>query len=134
MEHRVDVINTLYNKHQRSARQQNVIVLHLDSRSNSSQIDIFYYYYPGSQSGRNLTEILYQMIKTKYAENQPGRGYRGTVQSRELYILGKTLPTAIYIELGNIRNRRDQDRFILENNRQAVANWLCEGLIEAAKK
>jgi N-acetylmuramoyl-L-alanine amidase len=37
---------------------------------------------------------------------------------------------AVFIELGNIRNPQDQKRFILEDNRQAVANWLTEGLMK----
>jgi N-acetylmuramoyl-L-alanine amidase len=44
-------------------------------------------------------------------------------------MLRETHPVAIYAELGNIRNSRDQKRFIIEDNRQAVANWLCEGLM-----
>jgi N-acetylmuramoyl-L-alanine amidase len=42
------------------------------------------------------------------------------------------LPTGVYIELGNIKNPLDQDRLVIQNNRQAVANWLCEGLLQAA--
>jgi N-acetylmuramoyl-L-alanine amidase len=39
-------------------------------------------------------------------------------------------PATVYIELGNIRNIRDQDRLVIANNRQAVANWLCEGILD----
>jgi N-acetylmuramoyl-L-alanine amidase len=35
---------------------------------------------------------------------------------------------AVYIELGNLRNAFDQQRFVLPANRQALANWLFEGL------
>jgi len=51
-----------------------------------------------------------------------------------LHMLRQTETTSVYIELGNIRNQLDQDRLILENNRQALANWLCEGLIEACSE
>ena len=52
----------------------------------------------------------------------------------DLHILRQTETTSVYIELGNIRNQLDQDRFTLENNRQALANWLCEGLMEACSE
>jgi N-acetylmuramoyl-L-alanine amidase len=45
-------------------------------------------------------------------------------------MLKKTVPVTTFIELGNIRNYRDQVRFLKENNRQALANWLTEGLIQ----
>jgi N-acetylmuramoyl-L-alanine amidase len=44
-------------------------------------------------------------------------------------VVKNTYPVAIYIELGNINHLRDQQRFIYTDNRQAVANWLGEGLI-----
>ncbi|MFZ4477301.1 MAG: N-acetylmuramoyl-L-alanine amidase, partial [Saprospiraceae bacterium] len=34
------------------------------------------------------------------------------------------------IELGNIKNDWDQQRLVLKNNRQAIANWLLESLLE----
>ena len=36
----------------------------------------------------------------------------------------KTIPTAVFIELGNINHARDQQRLIYENNRQAIANMV----------
>ena len=77
--------------------------------------------------------MLYRTVKSKYNENQPGRGYRGSVQSRDLFMLRHVKPTSVYIELGNIKNKRDQDRFLQVNNRQAVANWLCLGLVQITK-
>jgi N-acetylmuramoyl-L-alanine amidase len=38
------------------------------------------------------------------------------------------------VELGNIQNERDQIRFTKVNNRQALANWLCQALIKAKDK
>jgi N-acetylmuramoyl-L-alanine amidase len=49
-------------------------------------------------------------------------------------MLEKTMPTAVFIELGNINHFRDQQRLIFENNRQAIANWLCEGITEDFQK
>jgi N-acetylmuramoyl-L-alanine amidase len=134
LEDRAEIINNLYRKHQNTAHSQQTIVIHLDSRSNSKRIDIFFYHNPGSAKGKLLANTLLTTIEEKYALAQPGRGYHGTVTNRNLFMLRKTIPPAVYIELGNIRNTRDQVRFIRENNRQAIANWLCDGLIRAAKE
>jgi len=50
-----------------------------------------------------------------------------------LHMLRETKPTSIYIELGNITNPKDQKRIIWTNNRQALANWLYEGIVAAVK-
>ncbi|MFP4527472.1 MAG: N-acetylmuramoyl-L-alanine amidase [Candidatus Kapaibacterium sp.] len=131
---RADLINKYYAMHEATAHSQQTIVVHLDSRSNNKRIDIFFYHNPGSAAGKSLAMTLLTTIEEKYADAQPGRGYHGTVNERNLFMLRETRPTAVYIELGNIRNPRDQIRFIEKNNRQAVANWLCEGLIRAASE
>ncbi len=130
---RVNIINKYYLRNRNQARQQYTVILHVDSQSRSRRIDVFYYYKKGDLKSRNLALYLYRTIKQKYDENQPGRGYRGMITYRDLYMLRKTRPTSVYIELGNIRNPRDQDRFIETNNRQALANWLCEGLLRVAE-
>ncbi len=129
---RVKIINKYYYRNRRQTKEQYVVILHVDSQSRSRRIDVFYYYKKGDLKSRNLALYLYRTIKRKYDENQPGRGYRGMITYRDLYMLRHCKPTTVYIELGNIRNTRDQDRFIQTNNRQALANWLCEGLINAA--
>ncbi|MFP4542864.1 MAG: N-acetylmuramoyl-L-alanine amidase [Candidatus Kapaibacterium sp.] len=130
---RAEIINGLYHKHSNTALSQQVIVNHVDSRYINKRIDIFFYYAPGSKEGKGLAHILYNTIKQKYNAAQPGRGYEGTVTERNLYMLRHTLPVCVYIELGNIQNPEDQVRFIEKNNRQAIANWLCDGLIESTK-
>jgi N-acetylmuramoyl-L-alanine amidase len=35
----------------------------------------------------------------------------------------------VYIELANIQNDWDQQRLVLKNNRQAIANWICHALL-----
>jgi N-acetylmuramoyl-L-alanine amidase len=37
-------------------------------------------------------------------------------------------PTTLFIELANIRNPKDQERLVYYYNRQALANWLFEGI------
>jgi N-acetylmuramoyl-L-alanine amidase len=127
---RVDAINTLYNKHkQEGAKKQRAIIIHVDSRGTGQRIDMFFYYNPKSKTGRELAKTLQSTIEEKYNQHQASRGYSGTVKARNLHMLRETYPVAVYAELGNIRNARDQKRFIIEDNRQAVANWLCEGLM-----
>jgi N-acetylmuramoyl-L-alanine amidase len=55
------------------------------------------------------------------------------VTTRNLYMLRETKPPAVLVELGNIRNLRDQMRLLKVNNRQALANWFTEGLIREAQ-
>lgn len=126
---RASAINQLYRKN-RSRAYQRTVVIHLDSQSKSSNIDVYFYHHPNSRSGKKLSETLQQTLRKKYQVHQPSRGYTGTVGTRNLYMLRKTTPVTTFIELGNIRNYRDQVRFLKENNRQALANWLSEGLIK----
>jgi N-acetylmuramoyl-L-alanine amidase len=45
-----------------------------------------------------------------------------------------TYPPTVFIELGNINHERDQKRLIVTDNRQALANWLRDGLIKDYEK
>ncbi len=129
---RADIINKLYRKHKGKALSQQALVVHVDSRYVGKRIDIFFYHHENSSEGKSLAETLLTTIKSKYDQHQPGRGYEGTVSHRNLYMLRKTHPVTVYIELGNIQNSLDQVRIIESDNRQAVANWLCDGLIKFA--
>ncbi len=124
---RVDVINDLYKKNE--GNFQRMIVIHVDSRSKSENIDIFFYHDSQSKSGKKAATVLQRTFKNKYSEHQPGRGYQGTVSSRNLYVLKNAYPTGVYIELANINHQRDIKRLIIPDNRQAVANWLSQGLV-----
>ena len=127
----MDAINTLYKKHKKEGiKKQRAIIIHVDSRGTGQRIDMFFYHNPKSKTGKQLAKTLRNTIDEKYARHQKGRGYSGTVKARNLHMLRETYPVAVYAELGNIRNSRDQKRFIIEDNRQAVANWLCEGLLK----
>lgn len=127
---RVHAINTLAKQYrQQGLRDQTVICIHVDSRNPSMRQDVFFYYYDKSSAGRKLANALRDTFDKKYRENQAGRGYRGTVTSRPLYMLKHTDPRAVYIELANIQNHADLRRILPESNRQALANWLAEGLM-----
>lgn len=130
LKQRSSKINELYDKHKKEgATVQRCIEIHIDSRYVEQKVDIFFYYYPGSEVGKDLAIEMYRTIKAKYEEHQPGRGYKGVVRSRDLHTLRETKPPVVYIELGNITNDFDQKRLLMVNNRQAMANWLTQGVI-----
>ena len=124
---RVDATNQLYKKNRNAF--QRVIIMHVDSRSKGENIDIFFYHDSRSNTGKEAAQILQRTFHNKYNEHQPGRGYQGTVSSRNLYVLKNTYPVGVYIELANINHARDIKRLIIADNRQAVANWLTLGLV-----
>ena len=134
LKQRTEIVNNLYEENKTTAKAQKAIMLHVDSRFPDKKIDVFFYHHEGSSSGKATADEIYDTFKNKYDLNQPGRGYLGSVSSRSLYMLRNTLPVAVYVELGNIQNERDRVRFTKVNNRQAVANWLCQALIKAKNK
>ena len=105
------------------------IFVHIDSRSQGKQTDVFFYHAPGSKQGKRLAEHMRNTLVSKYKKHQPSRGFNGTVSERGLYVLRNTQPVGVYLELGNIRNSRDQQRLVLENNRQALAKWIAEAIV-----
>ena len=127
LKQRTNEVNKLSKKYK--GQYQRMIVLHVDSRYQGQNVDIFFYHHSKSSSGKRLCNTLLKTIKKKYQEHQPGRGYYGNVSDRSLYILRNTNPVSAFIELGNINHDRDQQRLIIMDNRQAIANWLTLGLI-----
>ncbi len=125
---RTNAVNRLYLANR--DRFQRVIIMHMDSRSKNEDLDVYFYYDRRSKSGKKLSLTLLNKLKEKYNEHQPGRGYDGTVSTRNLYVLQNTYPTATFIELGNMNHKQNQKRFLIADNRQALANWLTEGLIK----
>ncbi len=129
LKQRADAVNDLYAIHKDSSYNR-VIVIHVDSRAIGAKVDVFFYFYPGSKVGKATAEALQGVFAAKYEEHQPNRGYEGTVTSRNLMVIRKSIPPAIFIELGNIQNDRDRKRFFSPSNRQALAKWITEGLIK----
>ncbi len=131
LQQRVQVINELYLKHKKlGAKTQKAIVIHVDSRSTRSRVDLFFYNYPGSKTGKSFATSLHETVKGNYTKYRKGRGYGGQIKDRELYILKFSFPTAVFIELGNIRNPEDQKRIVVPRNRQVIADWLTEGVLK----
>ena len=129
LKQRSGAVNKLYNQYKsKGISEQYAIMIHVDSRSTRTQTDLFFYHSPNSESSKALANQLHQTMKRKYKKHRRSGQYHGTVTPRDLHMLRETKPTAVYIELGNIRNSFDQQRIVLESNRQALANWLYEGL------
>lgn len=127
-----EIVNSLYEGHKKDgSKKQLAINLHVDSRSTGERIDMFFYYKPTDNSGKDIATTMMKKVEEKYKHHQKNRGYYGSVKPRNLHMLRKVIPTSVFIELGNIRNSADQKRFVVKDNRQAVANWLVEGLMEA---
>lgn len=134
LKQRCEKINALEKKHKPAYSR--AIFIHIDSRSQHKRLDVFFYH-SKSTASRQLAQTMRKTFSEKYGRSQPGRGFTGTVEQRNLYVLNNATPPSLYVELGNLQNSADQQRFILSNNRQALANWLCEGFIrdyKASKK
>ena len=128
LQQRTKIVNSLYLRHKGS--YQRLIVTHIDSRSESKNIDVFFYHHKNSKNGKRLAENIQNTFQKKYTQYQPNRMYSGTVGSRSsLYLIKNTLPAMVYIELGNIKNKKDQRRILNYQNRDAMAKWIVEGLI-----
>jgi N-acetylmuramoyl-L-alanine amidase len=132
LQQRCDIINALTEKNAKAGLiDQTLIEIHVDSRSKDHKTDVFFYFRPGSSISEALALRFQRKFQSKYVSLRGQRGYTGSVTSRHLYMLKETAtPRAVYIELGNIRNDWDQQRLVLQNNRQAIANWLLESLME----
>ena len=123
---RADDVNDLFRKHKGYRR---LIVTHVDSRNINKNIDVFFYHHKLSKNGKRLAQNIQNTFKKKYEEHQPNREYSGAISTRNLYMVKNTLPPMVYIELGNIRNKKDQKRILDFENRDAMAKWITEGLI-----
>ncbi|MBW8331444.1 MAG: N-acetylmuramoyl-L-alanine amidase [Prolixibacteraceae bacterium] len=127
-----EAVNKLYAKNR--SKFQRLVVIHIDSRSQKQNIDVFFYHDKRSDAGKKLANTLKDTFGERYARHQPTRGYNGSVSERNLYVIKNSFPPAVFIELGNINHTRDQKRFIFSDNRQAVSNWLRDGLIHDFNK
>lgn len=127
---RSDIINSLYNKHRlQGVTDQVAVMIHVDSRSTSERTDLFFYYQEDNPVSQRIARRMHSTIEAKYQQYQANRGYSGSIESRNLHMLRECTPASVYIELANIRNVYDQERIIQQRNRQLLADWLYEGLV-----
>ena len=130
LKQRTDAINNLYSEYcRKGVKDQTLVCLHVDSRSAHHRQDVFFYYFDQSKAGKKLAHNVQDVFEEKYAKYRPGSEYQGTVSCRNLYELRVPHPTTLYVELANIKNEADRKRILPSTNRQALANWLYEGLI-----
>lgn len=123
---RCEAINRLYRKDK--SRYKRAVFIHIDSRGKKDQTDVFFYHAPGSRMGKRLALQLQKTFAAKYDRHQPDRGFDGTVSERNLHVLRNSIPYGVFLELGNIRNARDQKRLVIADNRQALANWITAAI------
>ena len=128
------IIDQLYKKDKNNYTYCRAIFLHVDSRSKREQTDVYFYHAPKSKQGERLATRMMNTFRDNYKKHQPNRGFSGTVDPRGLYVLRNTSPVGVFVELGNIQNSFDQRRFVISDNRQALAKWLMEGFIADYKK
>ena len=135
LEQRVTEINRLYKRHKKKgAKVQKAIELHIDSRSKDKNQDVFFYYYNQNGGGQELTESVFNKFEEKYRYYRKDKEYKGYMEDRNLYMLRHLKPAGVYVELANIRNEFDHKRLIHSYNRQALANWLFEGMTKDSDK
>ncbi|MEL7220622.1 MAG: N-acetylmuramoyl-L-alanine amidase [Bacteroidota bacterium] len=128
---RSDVINELYEKHRlQGVTKQKMVVIHVDSRNQGEKTDVFFYHYPGSEDGERLAKDVHRTMRQKYRRYRANGEYHGTVTARDLHMLRECKPTSVYVELGNIRNSHDQQRIIIKRNRELLADWMLEALMD----
>lgn len=128
---RSEVINDLYKKNKwRGVKDQLAIMFHVDSRTRGTPIDVFFYHHEEDETGKRRALQLQKVMRRKYKKYRKSGEYYGTVTARDLHMLREVKAPAVYIELGNISHERDQQRIVLESNRQLIADWLFEGLLK----
>jgi N-acetylmuramoyl-L-alanine amidase len=126
---RAATVNKLYRKYKKQGyKVHKAIEIHVDSRNKNTRQDVFFYYNKKSAASKLLAETVQEVFASKYEQHQKGRGYQGFVEDRGIYMVRNVAPTMLFVELANIRNAADQARLIKNTNRQALANWLFEGL------
>lgn len=127
---RSDVVNELYEKHRlQGVTEQKMVVIHVDSRNQGEKTDVFFYHHPSSEEGADLAREVHRTMRQKYRRYRADGEYHGTVTARDLHMLRECKPVSVYVELGNIRNSHDQQRIILKRNRELLADWMLEALM-----
>lgn len=130
LQQRCDKINAYYKKDRKRYTYCRAIFIHVDSRSKKQQTDVFFYHSIQKTDSKQLAQTMKRTFESKYGTHQPDRGFTGTVNGRNLFVMANAKPVSVFVELGNIQNTFDQQRFVMSSNRQALAKWLTEGFIK----
>ncbi len=130
LQQRADYINELHVQYKNKGyKDHTVVAIHVDAAGEGDRKDVFFYHHANSKTGERLANNIQTTFEEKYDTFQKGRGYKGTVKARGLYMINHTNPPIVYIELANIHNPKDQQRIMIDTNRQALANWIFQGLL-----
>jgi N-acetylmuramoyl-L-alanine amidase len=133
LKQRTVYVNKKYAQYRRDGvKDQYLVSIHVDSRKADHKQDVFFCHFRESKNGKKLAEALQKKFEEKYNKHQKNRGYHGHVDERNLFVLMNTAPPATLVELANIKNKSDHRRILIKENRQALANWIFEGLSDHA--
>ncbi len=131
---RTEIVNALSKKAKLGGiKKQYCVEVHVDSRHAERQTDLFFYYQKSSDASEDMAEEMRDALRRNYKKQGRRQEYEGSVRSRELFTLREVEVPTIYIELGNIQHSFDQQRVLIPGNREALARWLVEGMIERGK-
>ncbi len=103
LKQRVDKVNELYQGDKGKFKYIRAIDIHVDSRNKGKRIDVFFYH-SGDNHSKLLATTMRDLFRVKYDTQQPGRGFGGFVEQRNLYVRRHLKPPAILVETGNIQN------------------------------
>ncbi len=125
-----DAVNDLFRVYRKKGiaeKDQLALNIHIDSQDKDTRKDVYFYYQDDNTTSFQVAKRLQNTLNQKYDE-QSGRDYTGTISSRKLFVMRNTQPPTVYMELGNLQNESDQKRFLFSSNRQALAEWLYDGI------
>ncbi|MFK8056723.1 MAG: N-acetylmuramoyl-L-alanine amidase [Saprospiraceae bacterium] len=135
LKQRSDVINKIAKDNKsRGGIEQYCIVIHVDSRHQETQTDLFFYHQKNSDKSSRLTKDMRATVEKNYKRNGRSREYTGAILTRDLHMLREVEVPTVYIELGNIQHSFDQKRVLQSRNRQALANWFTEGIMTSLNR
>jgi len=125
-----DAVNDLYRIHRKKGaadQEQLAVHIHVDSQHKDLRKDVYFYYQEENKTSEAIAKRIQKTLDNKY-KDLAGRSYNGTVSTRNLFVMRNTIPSTIFMELGNIQNTLDHKRLLISSNRQALAEWLFDGL------
>ncbi|HNR06546.1 MAG TPA: N-acetylmuramoyl-L-alanine amidase [Saprospiraceae bacterium] len=125
-----DAVNDLYRMHRKQGiaeKDQVAIHIHVDSQHKDLRKDVYFYYQEDNKHSLEIARKIQKTLDNKY-QDLAGRSYNGTISSRNLFVMRNTIPSTIFMELGNIQNTMDHKRLLISSNRQALAEWIYDGI------
>ncbi len=103
------------------------VSVHINAMDNKDEIDGAQVYYFGNSSfGKKFASLVYNNM-IEYTDFTP----RGVQDGSSLYVVKNTKMPAILTECGFITNEKDRKYLKSEKGRQAIANAISDGVLEA---